>query len=131
MKVTLNEVRGLNTGINSIMMRELPPPTANLFNRLIFSFIKELQDIDKERNRLAVKYAKKDKDGKPLFKKNKKGKYEYDLTKDNRISMGVEWDKINQKEIEIPFEPLKATKEVFGETITPNILYQLGKLIEE
>ena len=130
MKIKLQEIMGLNAGVNLIMMRELPPPTANLFNRLIVNFVKELQDIEKERNRLAVKHAKKDKDGKPLYKTDKKGKSEYDLTKDERIAMGVEWDKLTQREIEIPFEPIKATKEVFGETITPDILYQLGKLIE-
>ena len=131
MNITLNEIRGLNAGVNAIMTRELPPPTANLFSRLIVNFVKELQDIEKERNRLAVKYAKKDADGKPLFKKDKKNNSAYDLTKDNRIAMGVEWDKLTQREIEIPFEPIKPTKEVFGETITADILYQLGKLIEE
>ncbi len=131
MKITLNEIMGLNAGVNAIMMRELPPPTASLFSRLIVNFVKELQEVEKERNRLAVKYAKKDKDGKPLYKTDKKGKSAYDLTKDNRIAMGVQWDKLTQREIEIPFEPLKATKEVFGETITPDILYQLGRLIKE
>ncbi len=131
MKVTLNEIRGLNVGINTIMMRELPPETANKFNRLMAKFVLEIQAQERMRNKLAVKYAKKDKDGKPLFKKDKKGKYEYDLTKDNRIKLAVEWDKIGQEEIEIPFEPLKATKEVFGETITADILYQLGILIEK
>jgi len=131
MKITLYEIMGLNAGVNAIMMRELPPETAMKFSKLITNFVKELQEIEKERNRLAVKYAKKDKDGKPLYKTDKKGKSAYDLTKDNRIAMGVEWDKKNQEEIEIPFEPLKATKEIFGETITPDTLYQLGKLIEE
>jgi len=131
MKITLNEVRGLNAGINAIMERELPPPTANKFNRLIGKFILELQAQERMRNKLAVKYAKKDKDGKPVLKKNKKGKFDYDLTRDNLIKMGMEWDKIGQEEIEIPFEPLEATKEVFGETITADILYQLGQLVEK
>lgn len=131
MKITLNEIRGLNVGLNTIMMKELPPETANKFKRLMVRFISEMQSQERIRNKLAVKYAKKDKDGKPLFKKDKKGKYEYDLTKDNRIRMGVEWDKIGQEEIEIPFEPLETTKKVFGETITADTLYQLGKLVEE
>ena len=131
MKITLNEIRGLNAGVNVIMERELPPPTANKFNRLIGKFILELQAQERMRNKLAVKYAKKDKDGKPVLKKNKKGKFDYDLTRDNLIKMGMEWDKIGQEEIEIPFEPLKATKEVFGETITADILYQLGQLVEK
>ena len=131
MKITLNEIRGLNAGVNVIMERELPPPTANKFNRLIGKFILELQAQERMRNKLAVKYAKKDKDGKPVLKKNKKGKFDYDLTRDNLIKMGMEWDKIGQEEIEIPFEPLEATKEVFGETITADILYQLGQLVEK
>ena len=133
MKITLNELRGLNAGLNLIMARELPPETANWFKRLMIRFVEELKAIEKMRVKLAIKYAKKDDDGKPIMKRGKKGKplNEYDLTKENFIKMGVEWDKINQEEIEFPFEPLEATKEVFGETITPDMLYQLGKLIEE
>ena len=133
MKITLNEIRALNTGINAIMVRELPPETANRFSRLMVKFVSEIQAQERIRVKLAVKYAKKDEDGKPLLKRGKKGKptNEYDLTKENRIKLGVEWDKIGQEEIDIPFEPLKATKEVFGETITADMLYQLGKLVEE
>jgi len=133
MKITLYEIRALNAGVNAIMTRELPPPTANLFNRLIVKFIEKMKASEKERVKLAIEYAKKDDDGKPIMKRGKKGKRtnEYDLTKENIIKMGVEWDKLCQEEIEFPFEPLKATKEVFGETITPDMFYQLGKLIEE
>lgn len=134
MKVTLNEVRSLNAGINAIMERELPPPTANKFNKLIIKFIDKIKATENTRVKLALKYAKKDDEGKPLYKRNKKGKRlanEYDLSKENLIKMGVEWDKLNQEEIDFPFEPLPATKEVFGETITADILYKLGRLIEK
>ena len=133
MKITLNEIRALNNGINAIMVRELPPETANKFSRLMVKFVTEIQAQERIRVKLAVKYAEKGEDGKPLLKRGKKGKptNEYAVSKENRIKLGLEWDRIGQEEIDIPFEPLKATKEVFGETITADMLYQLGKLIEE
>lgn len=131
MKITLNEIRGLNTGLNTIMARELPPLTALHFKRLMVRFVEEMKISEKTRVELAVKYGKKDDDGKPLFKKQgkKKKTKEYDLTQENFLKMGVEYDKINQKEFDIPFEPLKVEK--LGKTITPDIIYQLGKLVEE
>ena len=131
MKVTLNELRSYNAGLNTIMARELPPETANWFKRLMKRFVSELQAHDRMRIKLIQKYAKKDEDGNPMMKRGKKGKRtnEYDLTKENLVKTGVEWDKITQREIDIPFEPLAVKR--LGETITADILYQLGKLIEE
>ena len=133
MKITLHEIRGLNAGINAIMVKELPPETANKFSQLMVKFVLEMQAQERIRGKLAMKYAEKGEDGKPLFKRDKKGRptNEYDVTKENRIKLGVEWDRMGQEEIEIPFEPLEATREVFGETITADMLYQLGKLVEE
>ena len=82
--------------------------------------------------KLVLKYAKKDKDGKPLFKKDKNGKPlgEYDVSKPNFIKLAKEYDEISQKEFEIPFEPIKL--EQFGDTkVTRDLLYKLGKLVVE
>ncbi len=132
MKVTLNEIRGMQKGLNTVMRMELPAKTAYWFKRFMDRVVSEMKAIEKTRLTLAVKYAKKDKDGKPLFKKDKKGKQlnEYDVTPDNLLKFGKEFEALCQKEFEIPFTPIKL--DAFGDTkITPDTLYELGKLIEE
>jgi len=132
MKITLNEIRGMQIGLNEAMLLALPSKTAYWFKRFMDVIVREIKVHEKFRLSLAVEYAKKDKDGKPLFKKDKKGKQlnEYDLTQKNFIEFAKEYDKLSQQEIYVPFEPIKL--EQFGDTkITPDLLYKLGKLIKE
>jgi len=132
MKITLNELRGMQVGLEAVMSKELPVKVAYWFKRFMDVVVSKLKEYEKTRLALAVKYAKKDKDGKPVFKKDKKGKQlnEYDLTKENMIKFVKEFDELGQKEFNLPFKPIKI--EQFGDTkIKPDILYQLGKLIEE
>jgi len=132
MKITLNEIRGMQLGLNEVMSMELPVKTAYWFKRFMDVIVKEIKAHEKVRLQLAVKYAKKGKDGKPLFKKDKKGKQlnEYDVTKTNLLKFAKEYDELSQKEIEIPFKPIKLDQ--FGDTkIKPDLLYKLGKLVIE
>jgi len=132
MKVTLNEIRGMQKGLNIVMRMELPPKTAYWFKRFMDRVVSEMKAQEKEINALGMKYAKKNKNGKPILKKDKDGNElnEYDATKDNLIKYMKEFNILNQKEFEIPFKPIKL--EAFGDTkITPDTLYELGKLVEE
>ena len=131
MKITLNEIRGMQIGLEEIMKKELPRKTAYWFKRFMVRLVSEIKAHENVRLQLAIKYAKKDKDGKPIFKKDKDGKRsnEYDLSKPNFIKFVKDYDELSQKEFEIPFEPRKLDE--LGETITPDLLYKLGKLVEE
>lgn len=132
MKITLNELMGMKAGLEVVMSTELPAKTAYWFKRFMDTVISKIKECEKTRLTLAVKYAKKDKDGKPVFKKDKKGKplNEYDVTKESMIKFAKEFDELGQKQFDLPFKPVKI--EMFGDTkIKPDILYQLGKLIEE
>ena len=132
MKITLNEIRGMQLGLEEVMSMALPAKTAYWFKRFMDRIISEMKAHEKTRLDLAVKYAKKDKDGKPMFKKDKKGKMlnEYDLTKANFMKFAKEYDELSQKEIDLPFTPIKL--EQFGDTkIKPDTLYKLGKLVVE
>ena len=131
MKITLNEIRGMQIGLEEIMKEKLPRKTAYWFKRFMVRLVAEIKAHENVRLQLAIKYAKKDKDGKPIFKKDKKGKRlnEYDLSKPNFIKFVKEYDELSQKEFEIPFEPRKLDE--LGETITGDLLYKLGKLVEE
>lgn len=132
MKITLNELKGMQEGIEEAMALKIPPKTAYWFKRFMVRIVSEFKAIEKVRLSLAVKYAKKDKKGKPIFKKDKKGKQlnEYDVTKDNLIKFSKEYDDLCQKEIDFPFNPIKL--EQFGDTkISGDLLYKLGKLVEE
>jgi len=132
MKVTLNELRGMQAGLDTIMKTELPAKTAYWFKRFMDRVVMKMKNAEQVRLMLAVKYSKKDKQGKPIFKKDKKGKTinEYDVTTANLIKFGKEYNELCQKEIELPLKPIKL--EQLGDTkIMPDTLYQLGKLIEE
>jgi hypothetical protein len=132
MKITLNELKGMQIGLEEAMALKIPPKTAYWFKRFMVRVVSEFKAIEKVRLQLALKYAKKGKDGKPLFKKDKDGKTlnEYDLTKDNLIKFAKEFDELCQKEIDFPFEPRKL--EDFGDTkLSGDLLYKLGKLVQE
>ena len=131
MKITLNELKGMEIGLNTVMAMGLPPKTAYWFKRFMDRVVSEMKAFENKRKSLVVKYAKKDKDGKPLLKKVKKGEQaEYDVSKENMIKLTVEFDALWNKEFDIPFNPIKL--EAFRDTrIKPDTLYQLGKLVEE
>ena len=132
MKITLNEIKGMQIGLEEVMKKELPVKTAYWFKRFMDVVVKKIKAHEKARLKLVLKYAKKDKDGKPLFKKDKKGKPlgEYDVSKPNFIKLAKEYDEISQKEFEIPFEPIKLGQ--LGDTkVMPDLLYKLGKLVIE
>ena len=132
MKITLNEIRGMQAGLETVMDLELPPKTAYKFKRLMDKIVSELKVQEKEINALGVKYAKKDKDGKPILKKDKDGKElnQYDANKDDLMKYMKEFGKLTMKEIDLPVKPISL--EEFGDTkVKPDTLYQLGKLIEE
>ena len=133
MKITLNEIRGMEVGLQTVMSLELPPKTAYKFKRLMDRIVSELRVQEKEINELGIKYAKKDKDGKPIFKKDKDGKElnQYDpANKDDLMKYMKEFGNLTQKEIDLPVKPINL--EEFGDTkVKPDTLYQLGKLIKE
>ena len=131
MKITINEIKGMELGLNTVMGMGLPPKTSYWFKRLMCRVVSEMKAFEKKREALSVKYATKDKDGKPMLKKVKKGEQaEYDVSKEDMVKLRKEFDELLQKEIEIPFQPIKI--EAFGNTYPkPDMLYQLGKLVEE
>ena len=131
MKITINEIKGMELGLNTVMGMGLPPKTAYWFKRLMDRVVSELKAFEKKRQGIVVKYAKKDKNGKPMLKKVKKGEQaEYDVSKEDMAKLRNEFDELINKEFEIPFTPIKL--EAFGDTrIRPDTLYKLGKLIEE
>ena len=132
MKITLNEIRGMEMGLQTVMSLELPPKTAYKFKRIMDRIVSELKIQEKEINELGIKYAKKDKDGKPILKKDKDGKElnQYDASKDDLVKYMKEFSKLTTKEIDLPIKPINL--EQFGDTkIKPDTLYQLGKLVKE
>ena len=131
MKITINEIKGMELGLNTVMGMGLPPKTSYWFKRLMEKIVSLLIEFEKKKQAIFIKYAKKDKDGKPILKKVKKGEQaEYDVSKENMVKLRNEFDELINKEFEIPFTPIKL--EAFGDIkIRPDTLYKLGKLIEE
>ena len=132
MKFNLNEVRAMTEGLDIILKTELPVKPAYWLARFLDKIQSEMTALEKARMKLIEKYAKKDKDGKPLFKKDKDGERlnEYDLTKKNMEAFGKEFATLGEEEFEIDFEPIKFDQ--LGDIkLKPFILVQLGKIIVE
>lgn len=123
---------GMQKGLDVILAKELPVKTAYWLARFLDKVTIEYKAMEKVRIKLIEKYAKKDKDGKPMMKEVKKGEQpkEYDLTDDNMKKFQDEFAELGKEEFEIDFKPIKV--EQLGDIkIKPIVLVQLGKIIEE
>ena len=132
MKFTLNEVMGMQAGLDAILAKELPVKTAYWLARFLDKAGSEFKAMETARMKLIEKYAKKDKDGKSVMKKDKDGKQlnEYDLTETNMKEFQTEFAELGKEEFEIDFKPIKLDQ--LGDiNLKPIVLIQLGKLIEE
>ena len=142
MKVTLNEVRQMQPGLDVILAKELPVKTAYWLARFLDKVSSEIGSTEKIRVKLIDKYAKKDKDGKFIMKKDEKGKdlQEYDFTKENYIKFVKEYDELSNIEMDIDFKPIKLADidtevcEKCGRkklVVKPIVWLQLKKIIVE
>lgn len=135
MKISLNEVRGMQVGLDVILAKELPIKPAYWLARFLDKIRSEMEAMEKARVKLLEKLAKKDKDGKPLMKKAKEGEpqiepQQYDLTDENMAKFQEEYNELGKEEFEIDFKPIKLDQ--LGDiSLKPIVLVQLGKLIEE
>jgi len=132
MKFSLNEIMGMNEGLNVILAKELPVKTAYWLARFLDKVGSETKAMETARIKLVEKYAKKDKDGKPIFKKDKDGKQlnEYDLTVTNMKKFNEEFVELGKEEFDIDFKAIKLDQ--LGDIkLKPMVLVQLGKIIVE
>ena len=130
MKFTLNEVMGMQAGLDVILAKELPVKTSYWLARFLDKIGVEYKAMEAARNKLIEKYAKKDKDGKLIMKKVKDMPDQYDLTNENMKKFQDEFTELGKTEFEIEFNPIKV--EQLGDIkIKPLVLVQLGKIIIE
>jgi len=131
MKFNLNEVMGMQAGLDVILVKELPVKTAYWLARFLDKVKAEYKAMEKARIMLVEKLAKKDKKGKPLMKKAKDGEPQsYDLTDENMVKFQAEYAELGKTEFEIDFKPIKLDQ--LGDIkLKPMVLIQLGKLVVE
>ena len=134
MKFNLNEVRAMTQGLDVILGTELPIKPAYWLARFLDKVQSEMKALENARMKLIEKYAKKDKDGKPVMKKDKDGKQrdpqQYDLTAKNMEEFEKEFAELGKEEFEIDFKPIKLDQ--LGDIkLKPIVLAQLGKIIVE
>jgi len=131
MKISLNEVMGMQAGLDVLLGKEIPVKPAYWLARFLDKIRSEMAAMEKARIKLIEKLAKKDKDGKPLMKKAKDGEpQQYDLTDENMAKFQKEFAELGKEEFEIDFKPIKLDQ--LGDiSLKPIVLVQLGKLIEE
>jgi hypothetical protein len=131
MKFNLNEVMGMQAGLDVILGKELPIKTGYWLARFLDKVGVEFKAMETARIKLIKKYAKKDKDGEPMMKKVKDGKpQEFDLTNDNMKKFQAEYGELGKEEFEIDFKAIKLDQ--LGDIkLKPIVLVQLGKIIEE
>ena len=131
MKISLNEVRGMQAGLEVILAKEIPVKPAYWLARFLGKIRSEMEAMEKARIKLIEKLARKDKKGKPMMKKAKDGEpQQYDLTDENMAKFQAELAELGKEEFEIDFKPIKLDQ--LGDiSLKPIVLVQLGKLIEE
>jgi len=131
MRFSLNEVMTMQAGLDVILAKELPIKTSYWLARFLDKIGVEFKAMDKARIKLIEKYAKKDKDGKPMMKKVKDDKpQEYDLTPANMKKFQAEYADLGKEEFEVDFKPIKLDQ-VGDIQLKPMVLIQLGKIIVE
>ena len=124
MKISLNEVRGMQAGLDVILAKEIPIKPAYWLARFLDKIRAEMEAMEKARMKLVEKLAKKDKDGKQIEPS------QYDFTDENMAKFQAEFDELGKEEFEIDFKPIKLDQ--LGDiNLKPIVLVQLGKLIEE
>ena len=143
MIIKLREMRAMSPGLNTILGMELPAKPAYWLARWLDRSTSEMKATEKARMNLVKKYAKKDKDGKPLRKldpKTKKPTNQIDFTDKNLEKFNDEFNELLETEVKIDFKPIKLADldseicEVCGQKklrIKPIVLFQLGKIIVE
>lgn len=134
MKFSLNEVMAMQKGLDEILAKEIPVKPAYWMARFLDKVGSEQKAMESVRIKLVEKYATKDKDGNPMFKKDKEGEEtrpkEYDLTAENMEKFQTEIAELGKEEFEIDFKPIKLDQ--LGDIkLKPIVLVQLGKIIEE
>ncbi len=134
MKFNLNEVMGMQAGLDVILAKELPVKTAYWLARFLDKVGVEFKAMDSARVKLAEKYATKDKDGKFVFKKDKDKKelvpQQYDFTKTNNEKFQAEYADLGKEEFDIDFKAIKLA-DLGDIKLKPIVLVQLGKIIVE
>ena len=129
MKIKAGEIRFINEGLREILEKELPVKPAYWLARFLTKLNQETESFEKARVNLVVKHAKKDKEGKPLFKKDAEGKKlnEYDVP--DMEAFNKEFLLLAEEEFEIDFKPIKLD-DLGDIKIKPVILAKLEKIIE-
>ncbi len=130
MKVKVRELGNMRAGINEIVTEKLPAKTAYWLFRFLNKLTSEINAFEKARINLAIRHAKKDKNGKPLMEKDKDGKdiNKYDIL--DKIAFEKEYMELTNEEIEIDWEPIKLAN--LGDVkLSILTLIKLGKIIKE
>lgn len=130
MKVKVRELRNMSAGINEKITEKLPAKTAYRLFRFLNKLTSEINAFEKARVNLAIRYAKKDKNGKPLMEKDKDGKdiNKYDIL--DKIAFEKEYMELTNEEIEIDWEPIKLA-DLGDVKLSILDLIKLGKIIKE
>ena len=129
MKIKAGEIRFIHEGLKEILQIELPVKPAYWLARFLTKLNQETESFEKARLNLAIKHAKKDKEGKALYKKDKDGKQlnEYDVP--DIEAFNKEFLLLAEEEFEIDFKPIKLD-DLGDIKLKPVILAKLEKIIE-
>lgn len=133
----------MSVGLDAILAEKIPCKPGYWLARFLDKINSEMKAMEKVRIKLLEKYAKKDKNGKPEFRKDKDGKQleppQYDLINANKQKFEKEFADLGEETFEIDFKVINLEDidtevcEKCGRkklTIKPVIWYQLGKIIK-
>lgn len=124
MKIKLGELQGLIGGLNSIIEEKLPAKASYWLARNATKLTKELETFEQTRVKTVEKFCKRDKDGKPIIKKDKN----YDMA--DMDGFNREMATILEEELEVELKEITLS-ELGDVKIKPLDLIKLEKIIKE
>jgi hypothetical protein len=134
MKLQLGQLQAVDMVLGQVLYDEgripvkIPIKTSYWLSKFITRLEKEISAFNAAKNKLALTYCIKDESGQPSLKKDEQtGNQLYQFSEDVSETVDDELLKLNQEEIEIPFNPF-AIEDLGNISIAPQIIISLEKL---
>ena len=123
MKLLLGEIRPMMEALNVVMDKEIPAKTAYWLSKALKELGSEFEAMEKARQTLVNKYAKKDDEDQLIVEDNQ-------YVMEDMAAFNAEFIELAEQEIEIKYKPISVDQ--LGDIqIKGTDLFKLGKLIKD
>lgn len=121
-KATLAEFTGMYNALAELSGKELPALLAFDIGDNLSAVQAKMREMDKVRQRIAQKYAKKDEDGNPVSENN-------NFVMDDLEAASAEYNELRAKEVEVELTQISKSDFLKLETLKPAMVLALKPII--